>query len=68
MSVQMHPVKSEGISAVGHDEKNGMIHVVFRSGGIHRFGPFTKGEFDALKNASSVGKHFHANIRARAVK
>jgi hypothetical protein len=68
MAVQMHSVSSEGISAVGHDAKTGTIHVTFKSGDTHPFGPFTTWEFAAFKAAPSIGKHFHANIKRKALK
>ncbi len=68
MATPMHPVKSEAISYVGHDAPTGTIHVTFKSGGTHPYGPFTRSEFEAFKNAPSVGKHFHANISKKALK
>jgi hypothetical protein len=64
----MHPVDSSGIRAVGHDAATGDIHVEFHSGGTHKFGPFTRAEFEALRDAGSVGKHYHAHIKAKARK
>jgi hypothetical protein len=64
----MIPVKSEAIAAVGHDEATNTVHVEFRSGGTHMFGPLTKQEFERFRDAGSVGKHFHAHIRAKAIK
>ena len=64
----MQPVQSSAIRAVGHDGETNMIHVEFHSGGTHKFGPFTPREFEAFLTSSSIGEHFHANIRSKAVK
>ena len=68
MAVDMVPVKSSAIKAVGHDAGTGIVHVEFHSGGTHRFGPMSAAEFERFRNAESIGKHFHAHIRAKAIK
>jgi hypothetical protein len=68
MTVEMVPVQSEAIAAIGHDASTNTVHVEFHSGGTHPFGPFTREEFEAFRDAGSVGKHFHANIRKKAMK
>jgi hypothetical protein len=68
MAIDMVPVQSAAISSVGHDPSTNTIHVEFHSGGTHSFGPFTKQEFERFRDADSIGKHFHANIRAQAIK
>lgn len=65
--IEMHPVESSAIRAIGHDRLTGTIHVEFRSGGVHPFGPFTANEFQEFRNAKSKGKHFHAVIRKKAM-
>lgn len=68
MAIDMVPVESAAIKAVGHDASTGIIHVEFHSGGTHLFGPFTTRDFESLLDADSIGKHFHANIRVKAIK
>jgi hypothetical protein len=68
MAIDMVPVDSSAIKAVGHDPSTNTIHVEFHSGGKHPFGPFTKTEFERFRNADSIGQHFHANIRKKAIK
>lgn len=65
---EMYPVTSQAIRAVGHDPSTGVVHVEFHSGGTHLFGPMSKEEFERFRDAESVGKHFHAHVRARAIK
>lgn len=65
---EMTPVQSAAIRAVGHDPSTGVVHVEFHSGGTHRFGPFTKAEYERFRDAASIGKHFHSYVRAKAIK
>jgi hypothetical protein len=65
---EMVPVQSTAIKAVGHDASTGLVHVEFHTGGTHAFGPLTKAEFERFRDAPSIGKHFHAHVRAKAVK
>ncbi len=67
MAVEMVPVKSSAINAVGCHAPSGTIHVEFGSGGTHLFGPFTQREFERFRDAASTGKHFHVYIRAKAI-
>ena len=68
MAVDMVPVDSTAARSVGYDPQTGMIHVEFHSGGTHPFGPFTKQEFERFRDADSIGKHYHAHVRAKAIK
>lgn len=68
MAIDKTPVKSSAIQTVGHDPATGIIHVEFRSGGTHPFGPFTREEYERFRDADSIGKHFHSHIRAKAIK
>ena len=61
----MDKVQSEAIHSLGYDKATGAISVAFHSGGTHKFGPFSEHDYEAFKNASSIGKHFHAHIRAK---
>jgi hypothetical protein len=68
MAIDMVPVISSAIKAVGHDSSTNTVHVEFHSGGTHQFGPFTKAEFERFRDADSIGKHFHSHVRAKAIK
>jgi hypothetical protein len=68
MAISMVPVSSSAIKSVGHDPATNTVHVEFHTGGTHPFGPFTKQEFERFRDADSIGKHFHAHIRAKAIK
>jgi hypothetical protein len=63
----MDIVKSSAIRGLDYDASTGTIQVHFLSGGSHPFGPFTLAQYDAFKNAPSVGKHFHKAISSKAL-
>lgn len=63
MSVQMHPVKSSNIDAIGYDAAAKELHVKFKSGGVHAYADVPMDKYIALKTAPSIGKHFHAHVR-----
>lgn len=56
------PVQSSNITAIGHD--GSYSYVQFKSGGIWRY-PTSADEHSALAGATSIGSHFHANIKGR---
>lgn len=68
MAIDMVPVESSAIKSVGHDPSTLTVHVEFHSGGTHPFGPFSKEQFERFSAADSIGKHFHAHIRQKAIK
>jgi hypothetical protein len=68
MAIDMVPVNSTAAKAVGYDPATRMIHVAFHSGGTHPHGPFTQQEFERFRDSGSIGKHYHAHIRAKAIK
>lgn len=63
--VEMHPVASSNIDAVGHDASKSEMHVRFKNGGTHVFSGVDHTAFTLMRNAESVGKHFHAHIRGK---
>lgn len=60
------PVKSGLISSIGHNPETNTLAVEFKSGAVYHYGPVTSEQYEALKNAESVGKHFNANMRGLA--
>lgn len=59
--MDMKPVKSSNIVALGHDEKTSTLAVQFKSGTYHYAGVSAQAYQDAL-GAESVGKHIGANV------
>jgi hypothetical protein len=74
---EMIPVESSNIRAVGWEadaidadslvegepEVLGKLTVEFVSGATYVFDDVPESEFDALRSAESIGRHFQANIR-----
>lgn len=63
MAVEMKPVKSSNISAIGFDAENKALHVSFRNGTSYIYHDVDAEKHAALMKADSVGSHFHAHIR-----
>ena len=64
---EMHPVKSSLIEAVGYDIDAGELYVRFPGNPprLYAYVGVTPEQYEALRTAESVGKHFNANIRGR---
>lgn len=62
----MQPVESSQIAAIGHDPDTNTLAIRFysgwgekkRVGSLYRYSNFTAEDFEAFKNAESLGKHF----------
>lgn len=61
--MEMVPVVSSNIAAVGYDENTHMLAVQFSNGRTYRYAGVPNGEFQNLLNASSVGSYFASNIK-----
>ena len=60
----MQPVKSSNILAVGYDPLSRELHVQFKTG-RYAFENVPPEAAEKLSAASSVGSHFHQNIKGR---
>ena len=58
------PVKSSNIVSVGHDPDTNTLEIEFKGGGVYSYPDVPKAKADALMNAESAGKYFHAHIRS----
>lgn len=61
--MELTPVKSSNIEAVGYDAGAREMHVRFRGGATYRYRDVAPELHQALIGAESVGKHFHAHVR-----
>jgi hypothetical protein len=61
--MEMTPVASSNIAAVGYDETTHMLTVQFNNGRTYRYAGVPNGEYQNLLNASSVGNYFATNIK-----
>ena len=59
----MQSVVSSDIHSVGYDK--GLMHILFRSGGLYEYSNVPYSLYKQLINASSVGKFFHAYIKGK---
>ena len=58
-------VTSKNIASVGYDEQTQRMEVEFKSGGIYLYENVPKREYEEFIGASSLGGHFHHNIRSK---
>lgn len=64
--MELTPVTSSTIAAVGHDPQGNELHVRFKSGGaVYVYSGVDAAKHAALMNAESLGKHFHAEIKSK---
>ncbi len=61
--VTAHPVVSSNIDRVGHHDRT--LFISFHHGGIYSYADVPYAVFQALLDAESVGKFFHANIKGK---
>lgn len=63
MDVEMIPVSSSNISAIGYDCDNQIVHVEFLNGTKYIYKGVPQHDFDGLRNAPSVGSYLHRNFK-----
>lgn len=61
--MNLKPVKSSNIEAVGYDEETQELQVQFKGGSIYAYDSVPSTEHDELINAKSIGGHFHKAIK-----
>jgi hypothetical protein len=65
MTVNMNPVTSSNIGAIGYDGEAQVLHVQFTSGRKYAYFNVPLEVYDAFLSADSKGKFFAANIRGK---
>jgi len=60
----MTAVQSSDLAVVDYDW-SGTLTIAFHSGGVYEYYGVPYSEYEALMNASSHGKYFHAHIKGR---
>lgn len=60
--MQMVPVESSMISAVGYETKTREMQVVFNSGRVYRSRDVNEDEYEGLLQAESKGRYMNDNI------
>lgn len=69
--IALTDVDSSQIHSIGHDPQTNTLAVCFKrgtgaargAGSIYHYSNFTAEEFEAFKNAESIGKHFGGYIK-----
>ena len=62
--MEMRPVDSSNIKAVGYDPSTRVMRVEFHHGGSYEHRDVGPAEHEALISASSVGSHYHRHFRS----
>lgn len=65
MKIDMQPVSSSNVAAVGHDPRNNTLRVSFKNGGTYSYGGVSAAQHKALMSADSVGAHLAAHIKPK---
>ena len=61
--VEMIQVSSSNVQAIGYDEANQILYVMFNNNSLYSYQGVPIGEFWGLQNASSVGGYLNQNIK-----
>jgi hypothetical protein len=60
----MIPVESSYLAAVDYDDHTAKLSVQFKAGGpMYVYQGVTRGDFESLMRAESIGKHFASRIK-----
>ena len=62
-NIEMYPVSSSNLRAVGYDAKSQTLHIQFHSGGLYEYCGVDQQTYDELLAASSQGTYFHQHIK-----
>ena len=58
-------VQSTDLRSVGYNAVSAVLEIEFNSGGVYQYSNVPVSVYQALINAPSHGKYFHANIKDR---
>lgn len=61
--MERESVQSSMIRSLGYDSNTSTLEVEFNSGAVWQYYDVPEGVYYDMKNSSSIGKYFHANIR-----
>lgn len=70
--IAMQEVESSQIHSIGHDAASNTLAIRFKSkvgaGSLYHYANFPAAEFEAFKNAESIGAHFGKFIKPETTK
>lgn len=64
-AIEMKPVQSSNIRAIGHDPELAALIVEFTSGDFYEYADVNSEQFAALLGAESVGKYLNQHIKGK---
>ena len=64
-SIDLYPVESSQVNAIGHDEATQTLAVQFKhgAGAIYHYPGVSRETFEAFKGAESIGKYFGQHLK-----
>lgn len=63
MDIEMHPVESSMLSAVGYD--GGVLFARYKNGRVYQHAGVPQEKFDALMSSASKGEYFNLHIKGQ---
>ena len=67
MTIEMKPVESSQVAAIGYDAGSQTLAIKFRSGGsTYHYDNVPASLFDDMQKAESVGSFFYKNIKPKS--
>lgn len=71
-TIQLQPVESSQIAAIGHDAATNILAIQFKGrngpGSVYHYQNVDANTFDAFRTADSIGSHFYKHIKPHADK
>lgn len=61
--MDMHPVQSSHMRAVGYEPTSRTMHIQFHNGEVHEYTGVPQPFHDTMMSAESVGSFFHKNVK-----
>lgn len=63
--MEMKPIESESLAAVGYDAARSILRLRFRAGGLYEYQAVPQSVWEGLLRAESKSRYFIAEIRGR---
>ncbi len=63
--MERKPVDSSNIAAIGYDESSQTLEVEFKNGGVYQYFDVHLAEFEAFRDADSLGGYLAKNIKGK---
>lgn len=60
--MELITVNSEMVHALGYDDEEQELEVIFTSGGIYRYSNVPRSVFDDMMKSPSIGQYMHTHI------